>query len=184
MAAISDFPPEILEQIFAFLVPEDGWPTPDPKLAPMLLCGVSATWRGVALSMPRFWSSLHVPEHAPHVADNWIALSRQWLARARGRPISLSLENTHSLLELPITEIYRGFDVVRLRLFDPSHASFETLFSDPPPRLASLQIDKPHPYAAWSPPADWKKRLALDEFIVSGSYQLPPFHMLPIAGRA
>ncbi|KAF7332748.1 F-box domain-containing protein [Mycena kentingensis (nom. inval.)] len=181
MATISDFPPEILEQIFAFLVPEHGWPTPDPKLAPMLLCGVCATWRGVALSMPQFWSSLHVPEHAPHVAENWIPLSRGWLARASGRPISLSLQNTHSLLELPITEFYRGLNVVRLRLFDPSHASFETLFSDPPPRLSSLHIYKPHPYSAWCPPLGWNKTLALDEFIVSGSYKPPPIHLLPIA---
>ncbi|KAF8186731.1 hypothetical protein BJ912DRAFT_970566 [Pholiota molesta] len=58
---INELPTEILCEIFSRCVNQSYARVlmqPNPKIAPMLLCHVCATWRAVVLSIPPFWSHL------------------------------------------------------------------------------------------------------------------------------
>ncbi|KAJ7650907.1 hypothetical protein FB45DRAFT_703067, partial [Roridomyces roridus] len=57
---IQRLPYEVLEEIFAMSLPEDGYPSMTRTDAPLLLSRVCSEWRTLALSMPYLWSSLHI----------------------------------------------------------------------------------------------------------------------------
>ncbi|KAJ7055702.1 hypothetical protein C8F01DRAFT_1318350 [Mycena amicta] len=182
MASVADLPAEILTAIFLLLIPDDGWMVPDPKLAPLLLCSVCSTWRNVALGAGNLWDSLHLAPHDPAAALRCIAMSKTWLSRAHGRPISLSLSNTRSLHPHTIDEIYDRFTLRRLRLGDPSMSNITALFSTPAPSLQILDIREPHPYISWRHASSSTGVIfpALTRLSVSARYNLPSVHPLPI----
>jgi hypothetical protein len=55
-------PYDVLREIFLQCLPEDRLdePQPSPKIAPMLLCHVCASWRAIALSNASLWTHLHI----------------------------------------------------------------------------------------------------------------------------
>ncbi|KAF8162002.1 hypothetical protein BJ912DRAFT_1006821 [Pholiota molesta] len=55
-------PYDVLREIFLQYLPEDRLdePQPSPKIAPMLLCHVCASWRAIALSNASLWTHLHI----------------------------------------------------------------------------------------------------------------------------
>ncbi|KAJ7119444.1 hypothetical protein C8R44DRAFT_788092 [Mycena epipterygia] len=85
-------PPEIMEEIFVFCLPEDrGEPVvPDPSVAPLVLLNVCTHWRNVALSTPRLWCSIRVNLRLQHF-NNSLPLLECWLARAKSRPLSVAV---------------------------------------------------------------------------------------------
>ncbi|KAJ7629360.1 hypothetical protein DFH06DRAFT_944937, partial [Mycena polygramma] len=85
-------PPELMEKIFSFCLPEDsGDPiVPDPAAAPLLLLNVCRKWRAIALSAPRLWSSIRVNLRSQHF-ENSLPLLECWLDRARSRPLSVAV---------------------------------------------------------------------------------------------
>ncbi|KAJ7685676.1 hypothetical protein DFH06DRAFT_48825 [Mycena polygramma] len=86
-------PFEILAKIFVDCLPEVDFATPNPTIAPLLLCGVCHRWREVALATPMLWSSLAFD--AVHLAtedESTVDLYRRWLSRAKKSPLSLSFQ--------------------------------------------------------------------------------------------
>ncbi|KAJ7115272.1 hypothetical protein C8R44DRAFT_629305, partial [Mycena epipterygia] len=53
-------PLDILREIFAASLPSGRHAIIHRRESPLLLSHVCSDWRGVALSMPRLWSSLHI----------------------------------------------------------------------------------------------------------------------------
>ncbi|KAJ7475229.1 hypothetical protein B0H11DRAFT_1728048 [Mycena galericulata] len=89
---ILTIPPEIMEEIFVFCLPdeEDGPLIPDPSLAPLVLLNICKHWRSIALSTPRLWCSIRV-NLRPQQLQNSISLLRCWLARSLSRPLSVGV---------------------------------------------------------------------------------------------
>ncbi|KAF7372159.1 hypothetical protein MVEN_00075000 [Mycena venus] len=81
-------PVEITSEIFLHCLPVDGG-RPDATSAPMLLCRICRVWRNIAFANPRLWASLQIS------CSDWNLtnpiLLRDWLRRAGGLPLSLSL---------------------------------------------------------------------------------------------
>ncbi|KAJ6510385.1 hypothetical protein C8R45DRAFT_813932 [Mycena sanguinolenta] len=85
-------PPEIMQEIFVFCLPDDseGPLVPDRKVAPLLLLNVCRKWREIALSAPRLWASIRVNLRS-ECFDNSLPLLECWLARARSVPLSVAV---------------------------------------------------------------------------------------------
>ncbi|KAJ7364900.1 hypothetical protein DFH08DRAFT_930627 [Mycena albidolilacea] len=69
------------------------------KIAPLLLGRICSGWRTIALSTPRLWSSIHVPEPyaklPQYVRDGCLQLMKTWLTRSGGLPLSISFHKRH-----------------------------------------------------------------------------------------
>ncbi|KAJ7641383.1 hypothetical protein FB45DRAFT_900067 [Roridomyces roridus] len=89
---ILSIPPEIMEVIFVFCLPDDkdGPPVPNSSLAPLILSNVCTHWRTIALSAPRLWSSIRVNLRTKNL-ENSLSLLECWLSRARSRPLSVAV---------------------------------------------------------------------------------------------
>lgn len=57
---IRRLPVELLTEVFVFCLPDDTFIRPCPKSAPLLLTRVCGSWRDLALSVPRLWSSIYI----------------------------------------------------------------------------------------------------------------------------
>jgi hypothetical protein len=117
-------PPEIIEEIFFFCLPDDGEGplVPDPKAAPLVLLGVCHKWRGIALSSPRLWASIRVNLRSQNYGNS-LPLFECWLARARSRPLAVAVvymnyeENpSPELLLATLTRSSEQWQDVRLEL--------------------------------------------------------------------
>ncbi|TFK40354.1 hypothetical protein BDQ12DRAFT_680803 [Crucibulum laeve] len=105
LAPIRRLPPELLSEIFLHCVqPCDQFVKPSPKEAPMLLGQICASWRTLALSTPRLWSSLELCRtwssfNGKSSVHDAAALMKLWLERSGQRPLSISIRD--DLLEDP-----------------------------------------------------------------------------------
>ncbi|KAJ7766694.1 hypothetical protein B0H16DRAFT_1522251 [Mycena metata] len=86
------FPPEIIAEIFLRCLPCE-FTVPDPKTAPLVLCGICRQYREIALSTPVLWSSLSL--HFKRIARSkaYLELLHKWIARAGNTPLSLSFQD-------------------------------------------------------------------------------------------
>lgn len=87
-SSISTLPPEILGEIFVRCLPQEQFPVPSGREAPLLLTHVSSQWRKLALSTPELWAALHVDYKDP---DEDIPATELWLSRSGCCPLSLSI---------------------------------------------------------------------------------------------
>ena len=115
-------PPEILSEIFLQCLDFTSWSDRDepmlcsPDDAPHLLTQVCCSWRTVAMSTPRLWSTLSLPD-VPITSEQCECLYAQvqvWLSLSRSLPLSFTLrmndEDTvalHRYVSLLQTEIHR-----------------------------------------------------------------------------
>ncbi|KAJ7845416.1 hypothetical protein B0H14DRAFT_2203316, partial [Mycena olivaceomarginata] len=94
ISPIRQLPVDIIREIFIACIPTDQNPVMSVKMAPLLLSRICSGWRTIALSTPRLWSSIHVPEpHAKlpqYVRDGCLQLMKTWLTRSGGLPLSIS----------------------------------------------------------------------------------------------
>ncbi|KAF8638645.1 hypothetical protein AX17_002048 [Amanita inopinata Kibby_2008] len=97
-AVEGDVPPawrlsyEIWAEIFSLCLPRTKFVRPSPYDAPLLLCGVCAEWREIALATPQLWSSLAVRISYPsHLTPVFV---QDWIDRSGMLPLSLSLETS------------------------------------------------------------------------------------------
>ena len=85
-------PKEMLGEIFVWHVRIDAW------RAPLIDASVCARWRSAALSTPRLWSYLRLPD--PSISSE---LTEIWLKRAGNAPLHVHItyeDVTHDMLEL------------------------------------------------------------------------------------
>ncbi|KAJ7871017.1 hypothetical protein B0H13DRAFT_1543351, partial [Mycena leptocephala] len=93
VSPVRRIPYDILWEIFTHSLPTDRYPTMRRSDSPLLLSSICSEWRGLALSMPRLWMSLHVvgPARNPLVRENAVNEGvKVWLARSRDLPLSIS----------------------------------------------------------------------------------------------
>ncbi|KAL0575393.1 hypothetical protein V5O48_006586 [Marasmius crinis-equi] len=98
-------PPEVLAQIFLHCLPTNSYPACDVKECPLLLTTVCRSWREVASSTPRLWSSIKITIPALPTTRLFEAVKRSymdlclkkiaginaWLHRSGCLPISFSV---------------------------------------------------------------------------------------------
>ncbi|KAJ7244913.1 hypothetical protein C8J57DRAFT_1363350, partial [Mycena rebaudengoi] len=84
-------PYDILQEIFLACLPSDQNPRMDSQQAPMLLCSISSSWRKLALSFPRLWSSLAIDISLVLAQEENLTALAEWLARAGACPLSLTV---------------------------------------------------------------------------------------------
>ena len=154
-------PPEVLGNIFTWCLPVSTEARrPDLKLAPLLLCRVCATWRQIALGLPRLWDALYLVADMRDIRskDRMSSALRLWAACVKARPVSFSVNLVIGRRPLPlqndpsdrcgsvVTEIFllpllnqlRSLDLCMHRL-----SNFHPLFKLGPlefPSLQSLQL--------------------------------------------
>lgn len=102
--------PELWQEIFVHCLPVEK--CPDVNEAPLLLCSVSHSWKNLAVSTPRLWTSLSmvVGGNTSYLTAYYVA---QWLNRSKALPLTLSLqqrypfENTNFISQLILTHFMR-----------------------------------------------------------------------------
>ncbi|KAJ6480955.1 hypothetical protein C8R45DRAFT_318783 [Mycena sanguinolenta] len=86
---LTRIPVEITSEIFLHCLPALDAALPSPNSAPLLLGRICRTWRDIAYTNPRLWAVMKICSWRQ---TDWV---ENWLSRAGGAPLSLSLE--HSL---------------------------------------------------------------------------------------
>ncbi|KAJ7458205.1 hypothetical protein FB451DRAFT_1508602, partial [Mycena latifolia] len=96
VSRISILPPELITEIFVHGLPSHRR-LPSRKRAPLLLLQICRLWREIALTSPRLWA--HLAIHLSRaVVDSPLAPNlSQWLSRARGTPVTLTLRGSAAL---------------------------------------------------------------------------------------
>ncbi|KAJ7651346.1 hypothetical protein FB45DRAFT_1079122 [Roridomyces roridus] len=148
---------DLVREIFLASLPDTGNPAFNRNESPLLVAQISTSWRRIALSTPRLWSSMHiVVPHTTHLGR----LTEQiisWLSRSGVAPLSISLvfseaatptlsgsleqnAGTHviSLLLILVAESHRWLDI-DFTVPDTAARHFNlSLTSDDIPLLKSL----------------------------------------------
>ncbi|KAJ7769986.1 hypothetical protein B0H16DRAFT_1307137, partial [Mycena metata] len=88
---IQRLPVELLHEIFLACLPPLKYTPASHKSGPLVVSWVCKSWRDIALSLTKLWSSLaldprHDVFHCAYLSD-----ARFWLGRAGRRKLSLSL---------------------------------------------------------------------------------------------
>lgn len=120
---IRRLPSELLSEIFLHCCPPHiysyGYGRKTPQI---ILSQVCNSWRNVAICTPTLWASIAVtgPLNCP---PNTVELTKTWLSRSQGCPLSIlyldtwgELESTHELLQLVMrsSERWKNLDIVNV----------------------------------------------------------------------
>ncbi|KAJ7502551.1 hypothetical protein B0H11DRAFT_1854726 [Mycena galericulata] len=85
-------PLDIVRSIFVACLPTERNAVLSAREAPLILGRICSAWRGIALSTPHLWASLHVPgDFVMAKRELRMPAVAAWLARSGACPISLSL---------------------------------------------------------------------------------------------
>ncbi|KAF7336260.1 F-box domain-containing protein [Mycena venus] len=84
-------PEDVLGTIFIECLPSTGSARLSLLEPPLLLARICHTWRCIAFSTPRLWSSIHVSVHPASKATSLAAGVSCWLSRSGILPLSISL---------------------------------------------------------------------------------------------
>lgn len=88
LSPIRRLPPELLAEVFILCLPSPGTPSFNAHNAPGLLTQICASWRQVALSEQRLWSSITVSLSSQ---SSGVAC-RTWLSRSMSSPLSIYVD--------------------------------------------------------------------------------------------
>ncbi|TDL15272.1 hypothetical protein BD410DRAFT_902674 [Rickenella mellea] len=104
VAPILQIPREVTSEIFQHGLPEDEYPKPSVKSAPVQLTRVCSAWRKVAIWTPRLWSKVSLCTRNSHFTDangyfisnmeSHVEVLRVWMERATPLPLSVHLRYT------------------------------------------------------------------------------------------
>ncbi|KAJ7500306.1 hypothetical protein B0H11DRAFT_804904 [Mycena galericulata] len=90
-------PDDVVREIFVAALPSDRNAIMSEEEAPLLLSHISQSWRNLALSTPRLWTTLHIVIPAASSLQFYIPKLHQingavetWLSRSRSLPVSIS----------------------------------------------------------------------------------------------
>lgn len=94
VAHIRRLPVELLVEVFVYCLPDDIFITPCPKSAPLLLTRVCSSWRNIALSSPKLWSSIRIDIDfylTPQKVSTLASRVASWLARSAQHHLSIDI---------------------------------------------------------------------------------------------
>ncbi|KAG6889151.1 hypothetical protein C0995_003327 [Termitomyces sp. Mi166 len=162
-------PVALWQKIFTFCLPTDHNAIMSATEAPMLLGTVCRYWRGITLSTPSLWASLHIPiiysRHPPLSEEETVARSiylresvQSWLGRSGSCSLSLSVaeippkDGQPNILDIDLGTVlfnlltqysrrWNSFEFTGSMLLPPLLA----LTPDDVPILESLSIDASNP---------------------------------------
>ncbi|KAJ7123289.1 hypothetical protein C8R43DRAFT_1241172 [Mycena crocata] len=163
LAPVRRLPDDVVQHIFLACLPTDRNAVMSTREAPLLLCRTCSTWRVLALATPKLWASLHVPISFILGEKQRAQALIQWLERAAGCPLSLSIcgsdpvngalphmdpssSDYRILLNALIASRDRWHNVAFMDL-DPSYHA--ALRAAPTPILQVLRIKDRRPVAEW-----------------------------------
>ncbi|KAF7364804.1 hypothetical protein MVEN_00350500 [Mycena venus] len=113
LAPIRQLPLDIIREIFIACMPKDQNAVMSAQEAPLLLGRICSSWRAIALSTPRLWSSIHIAEPhdtiPQHVREGCLQLVKTWLARSGGLPLSISFHRFTSSGPSPFFDTIESF---------------------------------------------------------------------------
>ncbi|KAJ3522304.1 hypothetical protein NMY22_g11948 [Coprinellus aureogranulatus] len=162
-------PDDILGEIFHHCLPTTHNATLCPFDAPVLLTHVCQRWRQTAFSIPRLWSSLHVPLVPGHsVQENLEKAVLEWRRRAATIPMSISfplddeLKNVWANLDClarlldpkaSITPSFPGLDSLVVSLVGPEEVPISTFLKGQLHQAATVRhLKRLHLYIGVIPP--------------------------------
>ncbi|KAJ7677722.1 hypothetical protein DFH06DRAFT_1465627 [Mycena polygramma] len=84
-------PDDIIREIFMVAVPPGRNSSLSANEAPLMLCHICSSWRGIGFSTPRLWASVHIVIPAPFRVPRLIDMATTWLQRSGVVPIDVSI---------------------------------------------------------------------------------------------
>ncbi|KAJ7871021.1 hypothetical protein B0H13DRAFT_2350154 [Mycena leptocephala] len=141
-------PYDILQEIFTACLPSNRYPTMSKTESPLLISHICHEWRGLVLSMPRLWASLHIQDPRD---DNLFDMGnyglKSWLAKTGDLPLSLSywmtdVKNSSSLVLSTLVECSRRWEHIQFHHpFTQHFRVLEAISVDDVPLLKTIVID-------------------------------------------
>ncbi|KAJ3516485.1 hypothetical protein NLJ89_g1086 [Agrocybe chaxingu] len=111
LAPIRRLPPEILQQIFLFTIPDNHYAVVSPNDAPVSLTHTCGRWRRIAVKMPSLWTSVHVsipsqiiedPDYVKRAIDARVSALKRWIKRSHDYPFDFSVYDPGTELDLEV----------------------------------------------------------------------------------
>ncbi|KAF8896387.1 hypothetical protein BD779DRAFT_1796778 [Infundibulicybe gibba] len=87
---LNRLPTEMIREIFLRCLPTNNFIKPSRHCAPILLTQICASWRTIALSDSRLWSSLELTDPR-RLMESITFLAEMWLSRAGKAPLNISM---------------------------------------------------------------------------------------------
>ncbi|KAK0467842.1 uncharacterized protein EV420DRAFT_430938 [Desarmillaria tabescens] len=87
---VARLPSELIINIFFHCLPDDSYPSLHGNAAPVLLAHVCRSWRSLALSVSRLWSSFEIDFHNGYATPQLEALEF-WLKHSKEQPLSFNI---------------------------------------------------------------------------------------------
>ncbi|CAA7263509.1 unnamed protein product [Cyclocybe aegerita] len=109
LAPIRRLPPEILQQIFLFSIPDNHYAVISPNEAPVSLTHTCGRWRRIAVKMPLLWTSVHIsvpsqviedPDFVKKAIDARVSALKRWIKRSHDLPFDFSVYDPGTVLAL------------------------------------------------------------------------------------
>ncbi|TDL19973.1 hypothetical protein BD410DRAFT_791620, partial [Rickenella mellea] len=85
---MSTIPSEIMSHIFAYCLPDEDFPSPSIRDAPLLLARVCRTWKDLSVLTPNLWTAISIDGIDHGFLQTPL---NEWLIRSRTLPISIQL---------------------------------------------------------------------------------------------
>ncbi|KAJ7769074.1 hypothetical protein DFH07DRAFT_806813 [Mycena maculata] len=111
---------------------------PDPHVAPMIFLGICHSWSNIAVSTPALWSDIRINSDST-ISQDHLNLIHCWVARARTRPLSLSLHGISTPGLCALAAGY-GHQLQKLDLYFPSGEELRNVTGSSFPTLDTLTI--------------------------------------------
>ncbi|KAJ7681880.1 hypothetical protein DFH06DRAFT_955788, partial [Mycena polygramma] len=84
-------PEDLVRAIFMACLPPIRNPAISSKEAPLLLCQINQSWRGIALATPRLWTAIHIVIPKASQLQHLIEQVAIWLKRSGTVPLDISV---------------------------------------------------------------------------------------------
>jgi hypothetical protein len=98
-------PPEIVSRIFVECLPGHGRVRPSPDAPPLSLAQICCHWREISLSSCGLWASVDMDRFFSDGTGHEKELLQMWFARAKGRPLSVTIRSPDFGVPAPIISL-------------------------------------------------------------------------------
>lgn len=163
---IRRIPQEILQEIFIHCLPTDHNAIMSAHEAPLMLGRICSSWRSISISMPRLWTTVHVPipdgyhnfewfseemaladslVAATHIADLRTAALKEWLNRSKSLPVNISFTQwgDSSPPSVPAPQSHHSYPIVDT-ILSVAHRWREISIAAPAQTMMRFLTHPPH----------------------------------------